>query len=83
VSEPAVEPLAQPVPVVAALPRLELAGHEAEGAVSAARPVATGVAAVAWLAATVGLVAGRPRRAGRRRISGRELRRLVGPLPGL
>lgn len=83
VSEPAAPPVARPESVVPARPRLELVGHEAEAKVSAARPVATGVAAVAWMAAAVGLVAGRPRRTGRRpvssRVSSRRLRRLVGP----
>ena len=77
-SEPAV-PVARPEPVVPESPRLELAGHAAEATVSAARPVATGVAALAWMAATAGLVAGRPRWVRRRRISTRELRRLVAP----
>lgn len=83
VSEPAATPIARPESVVPAQPRLELVGHEAEAKLSAARPVATGVAAVAWMAAIVGLVAGRPRRTGRHRVSARELRRLVGPLPGI
>ena len=83
VSEPAVPPVARPESVVPPQPRLELAGHTTEATVSAGRPVATGVAAVAWTAATVGLVAVRPRRPRRRRVSTRELRRLVGPLPGV
>jgi hypothetical protein len=83
VSEPAVPPIGRPESVVPSQPRLELAGHTTEATVSGGRPVVTGVAAVAWAAATVGLVAVRPRRARRRRISARELRRLVGPLPGV
>jgi uncharacterized protein YkwD len=82
VSEPAVPPSSRPESVVLSQPHLELAGHTTEATVSGTRPVATGVAALAWMAATVGLVAVRPRRSRRRRVSARELRRLVGPLPG-